>query len=291
MPQPKYPKPIINRSILMSGAQYFDVTSPINAYYKDAVTVDKDRALTDFANIQAGLTRAGFQIIKTDAPKGCQDGIFTANWGLCRQDTVVMSSLPLPRQLEEPHAESILRNLGMRIIKAPYRFSGQGDALPIGNTLFAGSTYRTDTRMHQFLHDELGYDVISLQAVPARDSAGNEVTNKVTGWPDSYFYDLDLGISVLSPELMAWYPAAWTPESQDKIRATPFKKIEVEKDEAMQLNCNLISSGHVVVTGKHGPKLKAAMESHGLSVITVDVQELGKGGGFIRCTTLTLDND
>jgi N-dimethylarginine dimethylaminohydrolase len=291
MPQMKYPKPIINRSVLMSGAEYFDVTSPINAYYVETETVDRKRALTDFVNIQTGLSKAGFKITKIDAPKDCQDGIFTANWGLCRDDTVILSSLPPTRQLEQPHAESILRNLGMRVIKAPYRFSGQGDSLPIGNILFTGSTYRTDPRMHQFLHEELGYEVIGLQAVPARDKSRNPILNKVTGWPDSFFYDLDLGISVLSPDLIAWYPGAWTSESQEKIRATPFKKIEVEEDEAMRFNCNLISSGHVVVMGSYGPKLKAAIESHGLSVITVDVQELGKGGGFIRCTTLTLDND
>jgi N-dimethylarginine dimethylaminohydrolase len=38
------------------------------------------------------------------------------------------------------------------------------------------------------------------------------------------------------------------------------------------------------------PHLKAELEQRGLRVITPVVQELGKGGGYIRCTTLTLDN-
>jgi N-dimethylarginine dimethylaminohydrolase len=265
-----YKTPIINQTVLMSGAEYFDVSDAINSYYKENDTVDKHRALIDFANIRAGLEAAGIKIFNTSAPENCQDGIFTANWGLGRGDTVVTSSLPPQRQPEQPYAEAALRNLGKRIVKAPYRFSGQGDALPCGNLLFSGSTYRTDPRMHNFLADELGYEIVSLEAVPELDDNGQKVINKLTGWPDSYFYDLDLGISILSPSLIAWYPGAWTSESQEKIRATSVNKIEVDRAEALNFNCNLISTGHTVVMGTNGPKLKAAIEAHGLDTITVD---------------------
>ena len=38
------------------------------------------------------------------------------------------------------------------------------------------------------------------------------------------------------------------------------------------------------------PKLKRALEARGLAVITPQIQELVKGGGYIRCVTLSLDN-
>jgi N-dimethylarginine dimethylaminohydrolase len=38
------------------------------------------------------------------------------------------------------------------------------------------------------------------------------------------------------------------------------------------------------------PLFKAEIEAHGLQVITPEITELAKGGGYIRCTTLTLDN-
>jgi len=53
--------------------------------------------------------------------------------------------------------------------------------------------------------------------------------------------------------------------------------------------CNLVSTGEVVVMGDGAPVLKAALESHGLTVYTPHIQELSKGGGYIRCTTLTID--
>jgi N-dimethylarginine dimethylaminohydrolase len=185
-----------------------------------------------------------------------------------------------------------LRNLGKRIIKPPHRFSGQGDALPCGNLLFAGAGYRTDPRTHQFLADTLGYEVVSLQAVPSRDAAGRPITNRLTGWPDSLFYDIDLAISVLRPDLIAWCPDAFEPESQDTIRSlTGITKIEVSYTEATQgFACNLVSTGTTVIMSAHAPKLRAAIESHGLTTVTPNITELAKGGGYIRCTSLTLDN-
>jgi N-dimethylarginine dimethylaminohydrolase len=34
----------------------------------------------------------------------------------------------------------------------------------------------------------------------------------------------------------------------------------------------------------------AAIEAHGLQTVRLENPELGKGGGSIRCTTLTLNN-
>jgi N-dimethylarginine dimethylaminohydrolase len=43
--------------------------------------------------------------------------------------------------------------------------------------------------------------------------------------------------------------------------------------------------------GDKAPKLQAAIQAKGLEVIALDVEELMKGGGFIRCTSLTLNNE
>jgi len=281
----------INKTVLMSGAEYFDVVE-LNPYSHGIDKVDRLEAIREFDSIYAATQQAGINVIKVDAPAGCQDGIFTANWGLCRGDTVIMSSLPNARQAEQPYAESVLRSLGKNIIRAPYNFSGQGDALPCGNYLLMGTQYRTDPRMHDFVAERLGYEVVSLQTIPELDASGQPVINHVSGWPDSFFYDIDLAISILRPDLIAWCPEAFVPESQAKIRALPMEKIEVSLEEARDhFACNLLSTGETVIMGNHAPLLQAAIESHGLRTITPEIRELGKGGGYIRCTTLTLDND
>jgi N-dimethylarginine dimethylaminohydrolase len=280
----------INNTVLMSGPKYFAVEE-LNPYSKKHNQPDREKTASEFTSIKAAVEQSGIRVIQVDEPADCQDGIFTANWGLCRGDTVVLSSLPKLRQAEEPYAEKCLRNLGKKTIKPPYRFSGQGDALPCGNLLFTGTGYRNDPRIHRFLADTLGYEVIGLQTMPELDERGRPVTNQVTGLPDSFFYDIDLAISILREDLIAWCPEAFTPESQEKMEALAIKKIKVSLDEALNFGCNLISSGETVVMGTHVPKLTAAIESHGLRVLPVELNELAKGGGYIRCTTLTLDNN
>jgi N-dimethylarginine dimethylaminohydrolase len=81
------------------------------------------------------------------------------------------------------------------------------------------------------------------------------------------------------------------PESQVKIRELPMEKIEVSLKEATEgFACNLVSTGEAVVMSAHAPELQAAIEGRGLRTITPQITELLKGGGYIRCTTLTLDN-
>lgn len=275
----------------MSGVDYFSVEE-LNPYSHKSEQPDLEKARQEFASVRATLESVGVTVIKAEAPAGCQDGIYTANWGLCKGGTAVLSKLPNKRDIEQPHAKRILESLGKKTIEAPFLFSGQGDALPCGNLLFAGQTYRTDLRMHQFIAEHLGFEVVSLEAVPVLDTDGSRQINEITGWPNSFFYDLDLALAVLRTDLIAWCPEAFTVESQAKIRAlSSVEKIEVSYQEAVKgFACNLVSTGETVVMSNHAPLLQAAIEAKGLQTITPEITELAKGGGYIRCTTLTLNN-
>lgn len=277
----------------MSGTDYFDDGYAINAHMDDKIPVDLTTAATEHAAIADCLQQAGIIVEKVAPPVECQDGVYTANWALIVGNKAVMANLPNIRQAEQPYAEAELQRRGYQTIKLPneIHFSGQGDALPCGNYLFIGTTYRTSPLAHHLLAKHTGgLDVISLQTVPQIDAAGNLVINRVTNWPDSFFYDLDLALAVISPTCIAWCPDAFVPESQAKIRALPLDKIEVSLDEAMHgFACNLVSTGESVVMSDHAPEFKAKLQARGLTVYSPHVTELLKGGGFIRCTTLTLN--
>jgi N-dimethylarginine dimethylaminohydrolase len=283
----------INTKVLMSGADYFNDGFAINALMDSSNPVDIIKAKQEHDSIKHAMQSIGTEVVQIHPPRGCQDGVYTANWALCRGDTVVMASLPNKRADEEDYAAHVLSNLGKRLVFLPkdLKFSGQGDALPCGNYLFAGTGYRTDKEVHSFLAKNLDYNVISLQAIPTLDKQKKPVINKVTGWPDSFFYDIDLAIAVLSPNLIAWCRDAFTPESQAKIdKITDIDKIEVSYEEAVKgFACNLVSNGEAVVMSHYAPNLKKAVEAAGFKTITIPATELFKGGGYIRCTTLTLN--
>ncbi|HEU4985021.1 MAG TPA: arginine deiminase-related protein [Nitrososphaera sp.] len=284
----------------MSGVDYFDDQAAINPFMDASVAVNKEKAAAEHQAIRASLEQAGVKVIQTAPPPACQDGVYTANWALVRGDTAVLACLPNARKGEEAYAEKVLTELGKKVIRVPegLKFSGQGDALPCGNYLFAGQGYRSDTAAQQFAAGTLGYELIQLQAIPLLDENGEPKTNEHSGWPDSFFYDVDLALSILRQPLdgqkglIAWCPEAFTEESCNKLAAfDAVEKIEVSLAEAKEaFACNLVSTGETIIMSARAPHLQSRLENHGFQVITPEISELAKGGGYIRCTTLTLDN-
>lgn len=288
----------------MSDALNFSAEQAINPYYFDTKT-DARRAQGEHDSIRAALEDAGVTVVTTPSPLESQDGVYTANWALVRGEMAVLARLPNVRKAEEDHARAILEKLGKTVIETPagLRFSGQGDALACGNYLFCGNGYRSDEEAQIFAADQLGYTRIQLQTIPQRNEQGEPIINPISGWPDSFFYDIDLALSIIrhpqvdtatgisSPGLIAYCPEAFTPESREIIKQLPdIETIEVSLEEAEEaFACNLVSTGETVIMGDTAPRLAAALGHYGLKVFTPHIQELSKGGGYIRCTTLTLD--
>jgi len=282
----------------MSDAQNFSNNQPINPYYHHE-SVDCNKANTELSNLKEILTNAGINVTTVPSPNHCQDGVYTANWALVRGNNAVLANLPNARQAEEDYAEKVLASMGKTVIHVPdgLKFSGQGDALACGNYLFCGCNYRSDVKAQQFASNALGYKLIQLQTIPLTDSDGKPITNRVSGWPDSYFYDIDIALAIIKEPsnsakgLIVYCPKAFTPESVEKITTLDaFDKIEVSINEAKNgFATNLISTGETVIMSADAPELSEKLRNLGLRIITPEVSELAKGGGYIRCVTLTID--
>ncbi|MGH7195538.1 MAG: dimethylarginine dimethylaminohydrolase family protein [Candidatus Saccharimonadales bacterium] len=292
--------PKINQTVLMSGANYFGDSQAINVLMDASLPVDLASAKAEHAQIQSALESAGLKVIKIDAPAGLQDGVYVANWALIRSGKALMSRLPNTRRPEEAYALKAIKNAGLEPLILPSqveRFSGQGDSLPCGDIVFTQSPFRTTIKAHQYLKDWLGFsEVIALETEPARDASGQAIINAVTGWPDSPTYDIDLALAILKwpgktqKGLIAYCPEVFKPASQKLLAdLNAVDKITVSKTEALEsFALNLVSTGETVVMNAGAPNFQAALESDGLKTIALNLPELRKGGGSIRCTTLTL---
>lgn len=290
--------PLINRRVLMTDADNFSVKE-LNLYSHEEIQPNREQARLEHAMVKRALECAGIEVVQVPSPEGCQDGIYTANWAFCGPDnTAIVSRLPNVRQGEQDYAREKLRNLGKTILVPKWqRYSGQGDTLVCGDRLFQGSGYRSDKEMQQFIANAFKfrrtpqYDIIPVKTIPAMEN-GVPIINKVSKWPDSRFYDIDLAMGIVDQDTIAWCPDAFMPESQDRIAALDVNQIIVDRTEAEEaFACNFVSTGRHVIMGTGAPKLQAAIEKHGLQATTLDIRELIKGGGFIRCITLTLDNE
>jgi N-dimethylarginine dimethylaminohydrolase len=281
----------------MSDALNFSAKQAINPYYNDSHT-ETLKAQAEHDSIRLAFEDAGIKVIQIPSPSTSQDGVYTANWALIRGNKAILARLPDVRKTEEDWARQQLCDLGLEVLDVPdgLKFSGQGDALACGDYLFCGNGYRSDEAAQIFAAEELGYTRIQLQTVPQLDIQGKPVINSVSGWADSFFYDIDLALSIIKAPLegerglIAYCPEAFTEESQKILhKFDEVDKIEISLDETQHaFACNLVSTGETVIMSAHAPLFANELRKRGLTVLTPEVSELAKGGGYIRCTSLSL---
>ena len=282
---------MINQKLLVSGADYFADTYEINPYYTSK-GIDVEKAKAEHALILDCFKEAGIELIKVDPPQNCQDGVYTANWALVKDGVAIMARLPKARKDEEPYAKSCLQKLGIKTIDVPgdYLFSGQGDSLRCGKYLIAGSGYRSDPEAQAFAAETLGLELVQLHAKPQLNEDGSTHINPFTDHADSFWYDLDLAVSIIDDHTIAYCPDALDEESNRRIAAlTDLDKITVDFEECTKgFANNLVSTGKHVIMSNRAPKLQKELEKRGLICLTPDVTELKEGGGYIRCVSLWL---
>lgn len=279
-----------NQRVLVSGADYMEPKG-INAHEHPNDRLNVKAAIKEHSALLAAFNQVGVKVERTTPPPACQDGIFTANWALTWNGRALLSRLPNLRQAEEPYAEAALHKLGFETKRSSVLFSGQGDALIIsGNRVLIGNGYRTDPAVASEIRDWLGLEPIIVRAKPKRHWHGLPMRNKITGLWESYFYDLDIAVGVIKPDLIAVCWDALTSEGQAAIRdLKDIEIIAVDLHEAKyELACNLVSTGETVIMVDGAPKLAAELEQRGFNTIKLPNHEIRKGGGGFRCSSLSL---
>jgi len=263
----------VNKHLLVTDAANFTVAFEINPYMHQVDQPDHKLAMAQHEAIMQAHRNAGRTLKYLPTASDCPDMIYVANSGLVRGNKVILSQLPKERQPEMPHYRKWYQEHGIKVIEPPALFSGQGDALPCGDYVLMGTGWRTDPIMHQFVADNLGYEVVSLQ----------------TTGPE--YYDIDLAVAVLRPNLIAFCPEALTADSVAKLKNLPgVDYIIISLKETQHFAANLVSDGEVVIMTNDAPEFAKAIEAHGLKTVQLPTDQLAKGGGAIRCTSLALDN-
>ncbi|MBL1120801.1 amidinotransferase [Streptomyces sp. 110] len=262
----------MNRDLLMSDAAHFRISYEINPYMDRSCQPDSDAALAEHEAIAAAHRSAGRTVRTMKSVPECPDMVYTANGAFICDRRAVLGNPPAARLEEIPYFHSWLKENEFDVFDAPYAFSGQGDTLACGRFLLAGYGRRTDRRMHDFLAELFGHEVVALRTVSEK------------------WYDLDLAVSVIDEHTLAYYPPALETESRGRLKDLGLELIEVGAEDAQAFALNLISDGTTVTMTQGAPRLSAALRERGLTVVDLDTTELRKGGGGVRCTALTLDN-
>ncbi len=264
-------------ALLMCAPSLYTVDYVINPWMQGNVGASSQaRAMSQWHGLHNLLTQLA-QVHLIEPAPGSPDMVFTANAGLVRDDTVVLSSFLHPeRQGEEPHFRRWFHNVGYRVIELPRStpFEGEGDALfsSDGARLWVGHGTRTAQGSHARLAALWDIAVMSLHLVDPR------------------FYHLDTCFAPLADGSVLYYPAAFDGPSRLAIEAsyTPEQRLAVSEEDALRFACNAVNLGRTLVLNHISPALETALKSRGFSVFQTPLDEFLKAGGAAKCLVLKL---
>jgi ornithine--oxo-acid transaminase len=256
----------------------YDVNYVINPWMAGNVHASSNaRAVEQWQHLYKAVSNiANVELVEPQP--GSPDMVFTANAGLERDGTVVVSSFFHPeRQGEEPHFRRWFREAGYTIVDIPPAtpFEGEGDALfsADGTLLWVGYGPRTVSSSHNALRKVWNIEVTSLHLIDPR------------------FYHLDTCFAPLEDGYIMYFPEAFDQPSIAKIEAfySPEKRIIVGEADAVCFACNAINVDHTIILNQISRELSTQLESRGFNVVQIALSEFLKAGGAAKCLVMKLD--
>lgn len=263
------------RHYLMCRPDFYEVTYEINPWMDVTRPTDTAVAVAQWAELYRTYLEWGHTVELIDPIPGLPDMVYAANGAMVVDGLVYSAKFRYPeRAAEGPAYQKWFADRGYVTHTAAETNEGEGDILMAGDVILGGSGFRTDPAAHRELADLTGHEVITLELVDPR------------------WYHLDTALTALNgtPDqpLIAYFPGAFSPASQDVLRERfPDAIIATERD-ALVLGLNSVSDGYHVVHSPAATDFPAQLREHGFEPHAVDTSELLKGGGGAKCCTLEI---
>nr|WP_244269086.1 MULTISPECIES: dimethylargininase [Mycobacterium] len=253
----------------MTPPAFFAVEYAINPWMDTATPVDVALAHAQWEALRATYLRLGHRVEVIEPVRGLPDMVYAANGGLVARGVAIVAKFRFAQRAGESRAYADwMSSLGYRPLSTRYVNEGQGDVLLVGETVLAGYGFRTDRRAHAEISAALRLPVVSLELVDPR------------------FYHLDTALAVLDDRTVAFYPPAFSAAAQAQLRALFPDAIVVGSADAFVLGLNVVSDGLHVVLPAAATGFAAQLRAAGFRPVGVDLSELLKGGGSVKCCTL-----
>lgn len=257
------------RHYAMTPPTFFAVEYAINPWMDISTTVDTHVAMNQWESLRQTYKELGHTVELVEPVAGLPDMVYAANGGLLVNDRAVVAKFAHPQRAPESAAYAEWMKLhGYRPVETRYANEGQGDLLVIGSMVLAGYGFRTDRRAHDEIAAAVGLPVVSLELVDPR------------------FYHLDTALAVLDDRTVAFYPPAFSDASRTRLLELFPGAIEVATGDAYTLGLNAVSDGRHVIHPAAATGFAGQLSDAGFVPIGVDLSELLKGGGSIKCCTL-----
>ncbi|MDN4613703.1 N-dimethylarginine dimethylaminohydrolase [Leifsonia sp. F6_8S_P_1B] len=264
-----------HRTVLMCRPEHFAVVYRINPWMDPARPTDTALAVRQWEQLRGVYLDLGFDVELIDPLPGLPDMVYAANGGFVLGNVAYGASFVHPqRRAEGPAYLEWFRANGFETVEPAEVNEGEGDFLVVGDAILAGTGFRSTDASHRELEAIMGRPVLTLRLTH----------------PD--YYHLDTALTVLDEtpghEHIAYLPSAFDEPSRTLLRERFPDAILVAEEDAAVLGLNAFSNGRDVVIAARATGFAAQLREHGYTPIGVDLSELLRGGGGVKCCTLEL---
>lgn len=257
------------RRYAMTPPTFFAVEYAINPWMDVSAPVDVHVAQAQWERLRQTYVELGHNVDLVEPVPGLPDMVYAANGGFIANDIAVVARFRFAERAGESKAYAEwMSSRGYRPVTTRHVNEGQGDLLLVGQMVLAGYGFRTDLRAHVEISSVLGMPVVSLELVDPR------------------FYHLDTALAVLDDHTIAYYPPAFSAAAQRQLHALFPDAIVVGSADAYVLGLNVVSDGLHVVLPAAATGFAKQLGDAGFEPVGVDLSELLKGGGSVKCCTL-----
>jgi N-dimethylarginine dimethylaminohydrolase len=257
------------RRYVMTPPRFFAVDYTINPWMDTTTPVDARVALVQWQHLHDVYRQLGHTVDLVDPVPGLPDMVYAANGALIIDGTAAVARFKYAERKQESAAYAgWLSSQGFNARQTRHVNEGQGDLLPVGDDILAGYGFRTDLRAHGEIAGIFDRRVISLELVDPR------------------FYHLDTALTVLDDTTIAYYPPAFSYVSRAHLETLFPDAIVVDTADAYAFGLNAVSDGRHVIHPAAAVGFARQLADAGFEPIGVELPELLKGGGSVKCCTL-----
>ncbi|MFC6985455.1 dimethylargininase [Streptomyces cirratus] len=260
------------RRYLMCPPAHFKVTYSINPWMDPAKPVDLPLAQAQWEDLRDRYRALGHTVETLVPDPALPDMVYAANGALVVDGRVLGARFAYAERSAEAeiHLEWF-RTHGFRDIHEPSHINeGEGDFAVTATYILAGRGYRSSPLSHDEAQEFFGRPVIGLDLVDPR------------------FYHLDTALCVLDGDEIMYHPPAFSPGSQAVLRRLFPDALIVNEEDAAAFGLNSVSDGLHVLLPQAAAGLLKPLRDRGFEPIPMDLGELLKGGGSIKCCTQEL---
>jgi N-dimethylarginine dimethylaminohydrolase len=263
------------RHFVMCRPDHFDVSYSINPWMDPQAPVDRALALAQWDTLRATFEQYGHRVDVVPGEPGLPDMVFAANSGLIVGERAMSARFNHPeRAAEGPAYHRWFAERGLaELVGAEQTNEGEGDFLLVGERMLAATGFRSSVAAHREVERYFDLPVVSLELVDPR------------------FYHLDTALMVLDDTNIAYFPPAFSAESQAILSGLYPDAIRATDADAVVLGLNGVSDGLNVFLSSRADNLSAALRVHGYHPVGLDLSELLKAGGGVKCCTLEIHED